>query len=316
MGGANQLITSLVWSVVILCSTGYLPKREYVDWCLISRLRCMNVKLTAMFVVQLLFLVCMTEVYCGVEVQCPAACICNTTEATCVDASLTEFPEGRFPSGLFKLDICMNNITRLDEYTIRKWMIVSLRQLNLSNNAINIINENALIAQSGLEKLDLSGNKLTNIPLKTFMYPPRLQWLSLARNREIQVAEDKPLLESDSLLVLHLEHCNIRKLSAVNFKKVVKLQELYLSHNKIESILTLTEGPVRSLMNIRILYISYNHLRQLPQEIISLPNLEKLDARNNELKMLCEMKYPNELCEGNFPTETNSDSVNSHLNRE
>jgi Leucine-rich repeat (LRR) protein len=257
-----------------------------------------------MFVVELLFLVCMAEVGCGVQVQCPAPCICSTTEAACVGSSLTEFPEGRFPSTLLKLDISINNITRLEEYTIRKWIIVKLRQLNLSNNAINIIDDYALIAQSGLEKLDLSGNKFTNIPFKTFMYPPRLQWLSLARNREIQVTEDMPLLESNSLLVLHLEYCNLRKLSAVNLEKVVKLQELYISHNEIESISTKTEGPVPSLMNIRILDISYNQLRQLPPEIISLPNLEKLYARNNKMKDVCEMKYPQKICVGNLLTET------------
>jgi hypothetical protein len=41
-----------------------------------------------MFLVQLLFLVCTAEVGCGAQVHCPAACICNTTEATCVDSSL------------------------------------------------------------------------------------------------------------------------------------------------------------------------------------------------------------------------------------
>lgn len=188
-------------------------------------------------------------------------------------------------------------------------MIVSLRRLNLSNNAINVINENSLIAQSGLEKLDLSGNKLRNIPLKTFVYPPRLQWLSLACNGEIQVTEDAPLLESDSLLVLHLENCNLRKLSAVNLEKVVKLQELYISHNEIESISTKTEGPGQSLMNIRILDVSYNQLRQLPPEVISLPNLEKLNMRNNKLKVLGEMKYPHQFCEGNFLTETEIPTV-------
>lgn len=262
-----------------------------------------------MFLVQLLFLVCMTEVGCGVQVQCPAACVCNTTEATCADSSLTEFPDGKFPSSLQKLDISRNNITRLDEYTIRKWMIASLRQLNLSNNAINIINGNSLIAQSGLETLDMSGNKITNIPHKTFGYPPRLQWLSLARNGEIQVTEDAPLLESKSLLVLHLEYCNLRKLSAVNLEKVVKLQELYISHNKIESMTTKTEGQIRSLMTVKILDISYNQLRKLPPELISLPNLEKLDVKNNKLKVVCELKYPQKFCEGNFLRETEIPTV-------
>jgi Leucine-rich repeat (LRR) protein len=251
---------------------------------------------------QLLILIGLAGLGCGVQVQCPAPCICSATEATCEDSSLTDFPEVKFPSGLQKLVISRNNITKLDKLTIRKWMIFSLKQLNLSNNMINTINEESLMAQSGLEKLDLSRNKITNIPLKTFIYPPRLQWLSLANNREIQMAENTPLLESDSLQVLHLEYCNLRKISAANFEKIVKLEELHISHNKIETVTTKREGSVPSLMNIKILDISYNQLQQLPTEIMSLPNLEKLALRHNKLKVLCEMKCPHN-CRGNVLTE-------------
>jgi Leucine-rich repeat (LRR) protein len=251
----------------------------------------------------------MAEVGCGVQVECPAPCICNATEATCVNSSLTEFPKGRFPKSVLKLDISRNKITNLDEYTVRNWMILSLRQLNLSNNAINTVHENALIGQSSLEKLDLSANTITNISLKTFMYPPRLQWLSLANNRGIQVTEDTPLLESKSLLVVHLEYCNLRKLPAVNLEKMVKLEELYISHNKIESISIQTERSVRCLMNLKILDISYNHLRQLSPEIILLPNLEKLDVRNNKLKVLREPEYSQKFCEANALTGTEIPSL-------
>jgi Leucine-rich repeat (LRR) protein len=158
------------------------------------------------------------------------------------------------------------------------------------------------MAQSGLEKLDLSRNKITNIPPKTFIYPPRLQWLSLANNREIQVTENTPLLESDSLQVLHLEYCNLHKISVANFEKIVKLQELHISHNEIETVTMKAEGSVRSLMNIKILDMSYNQLQQLPTEILSLPNLEKLALRNNKLKVLCEVKCPHN-CKGNVLTE-------------
>jgi Leucine-rich repeat (LRR) protein len=256
-----------------------------------------------MFLVQLLFLVGLAEVGCSARYQCPAPCICTATEATCVDSCLTEFPEGKFPSSLLKLDISRNNITKLDEYTIRKWMIVSLRELNLSNNAINVINENSLVAQSGLEKLDLSGNKITTIPLKTFLYPPRLQWLSLANNRELQVADDTPLLESNTLEVLHLECCNLRKISLVNLETIVKLQELYISHNNIVAISTKTEGAADLLKNIKILDVSNNQLQQLPG-ILSLPNLEKLDLRYNKLRVLSEVQHSHEFCDWNFRTET------------
>lgn len=251
-----------------------------------------------MFLIKLLVLVFVVGADLHVKADCPTHCQCNVTEATCVDLHLTEFPEERFPSRLWKLDFSRNNITKLDEFTIRKWMIVSLKQLNLSNNEINRIHEDSFIAQSGLEKLDLSRNKIVTFPVKTVAYVPHLQWLSLANNRQLKLPEDEPLLESKSLQVLHLEYCDLDKISVMNLHKVVSLQELYISHNKIKTISTEVQGITQfPLQEIRILDTSYNQLQQIPPEIRKLPNLEKLYARNNKLNVFREMECPGEFCE-------------------
>jgi Leucine-rich repeat (LRR) protein len=249
-------------------------------------------------------LVFLEEAVSNVKAQCPAECVCITTEASCVQSSLTKFPEGRFPRSLMELDISRNNISELGEYTIRNWMIVSLRQLNLSNNVISRISGKSLVGQSGLEKLDLSGNKITTMFPETFRYPPRLQWLSLANNRELKVPEDAPLLESRSLKVLHLEYCNIDKISIINLQEVTALEELHISHNKIETVTNKIQGGTLMLKKIKFLDISYNQLQELPPEIMTLPRLETLNVKNNKLKVLGEVKYPAEFCEINFYAET------------
>lgn len=228
---------------------------------------------------------------------CPSRCSCNTTEATCVSSSLTDFPGERFPKELQKLDISRNHVTKLGAYTIRNWMIVSLKELNLSNNAINIIDGKSLIGQSGLEKLDLSGNNITAIPLETFSYPPNLRWLSLANNSELKVPEHSQLLESESLEVLHLEYCNIEFMCVRNLKKLGKLKELYLSHNKIKTFSTGRQGDLACFKNIRILDISYNQLQELPPEILTLQKLEEVVVRNNKLRSLSKVKETCEFCE-------------------
>jgi Leucine-rich repeat (LRR) protein len=197
---------------------------------------------------------------------------------------------------LVKLVISRNRVTELAALTIRNWMIVSLRELNLSNNAINRIDGKALTGQSGLEKLDLSGNNITAIPLETFTYSPRLQWLSLASNRELHVPEHSPFLQSDSLQVLHLEYCNLEKICVTNLEKLGKLKELYLNHNKIKTLSTET-GDLSCLKNIRILDISYNELQKLQPEILALPELEVVRVRSNKLGVLCEVKHPDGFCE-------------------
>lgn len=228
---------------------------------------------------------------------CPARCNCSTTEATCVSSSLTEFPGERFPKELLKLDISRNRITELDALTIRNWMIVSLKELNLSNNAINRINGKSLSGQSGLKILDLSGNNITSFPLQTFAYAPRLQWLSLANNGELLIPEHSPLLESDSLQILHLEHCNIDTICVTNLEKLVQLKELHISHNKIKTLSMDGRGDLGCLKNIRVLDISYNQLQKLPPEIMTLPELAEVRVRNNKLEVLCEVKDTSEVCE-------------------
>lgn len=257
----------------------------------------MYVSSNVILLAKLLLSVFLGEAGRNVAAQCPAQCICNATEASCTKSSLTKFPVGTFPRSLRKLDISGNMITELGDYTIRRWMIVSLKQLNLSNNVINRINESSLMGQSGLEKLDLSGNKITTFRPQTFVYPPRLQWLSLANNSHLHVPQDAPLLESRSLKVLHLEYCNISKISVANLQEVLALEELHLSHNKIEAIVSNIEGRALHLKNIKFLDISYNQLKKLPPEIIAFPNLENVDMRNNEVKVLGEVKSTGEFYE-------------------
>jgi Leucine-rich repeat (LRR) protein len=251
-----------------------------------------------MHFIKLLFLfVLLGEARETVGYYCPSSCSCSTAEATCISSSLTEFPGERFPKQLQKLVISGNRITQLGALTIRNWMIVSLKELNLSNNAINRIDGKSFIGQSGLEKLDLSGNEITTFPLETFVYPPHLQWLSLANNSELQVPENTPLLESDSLQVLHIEYCNIEKISVTNLEKLGKLKELYLSHNKIKTLSAESRGSLACLKNIRILDLSYNQLQKLPPEFVTLPKLEKVVVMNNKLRSLCEVKNIKEFCE-------------------
>jgi Leucine-rich repeat (LRR) protein len=192
---------------------------------------------------------------------------------------------------LLKLDISGNRITELGALTIRQWMIVSLKELNLSNNLIDKIDGKSLIGQSGLEKLDLSGNKITTFPLATFVYPPRLQWLSLANNAELQVPEHSPLLESDSLEVLHLEYCNIDKIRVTNLEKLRNLKELYLSHNKIKTLSTETKEDLAFFKNIGLLDISHNKLQELLRETTTLPKHEQVAVRSSGSGVLSEVSH-------------------------
>jgi hypothetical protein len=140
-------------------------------------------------------LVCLVaNILWHVRAQCPSGCVCSYAEVNCTHAALTEFPSYKFGKDVQKVNFSCNNITSLGAYTIRKWMLISLRHLNISNNALRTLSEQSFIAQRELDVIDLSGNELEHIPEKTFMYIPKLTWLSLANNKKLKIPDAVPFL--------------------------------------------------------------------------------------------------------------------------
>jgi Leucine-rich repeat (LRR) protein len=187
------------------------------------------------------------------------------------------------------MDFSNNNITGLGEYTIRKWMIVSLKHLNISNNAIRTISARSFIGQSGLRVVDLSSNELEHISEETFMYTPTLEWLSLANNKKLNIPDDTSFLRSRNLKVLHLESCGIHRIPLSSFADLIELRELYLSHNKITSLEMGSRILCQPLIKVLYLDLSYNNLGEVPQALTQLPRLEDLNMRYNKLSNVSDI---------------------------
>jgi Leucine-rich repeat (LRR) protein len=174
---------------------------------------------------------------------------------------------------MLNVDFSYNNITSLGAYTIRKWMILSLRYLNVSNNALRTLKETSFIAQSGLEVIDFSCNELEYISEKTFMYIPRLKWLSLANNRKLKILDGVPFLNNNNFSVLHLEECGLYRLSLSSFNGLSNLRELYLSHNKIRTVEMGAGSLGLPILKIRYLELTYNKLQEVPRDLTQLQSL-------------------------------------------
>ena len=112
-----------------------------------------------------------------------------------------------------------------------------------------------------LELLDLSNNKLTDLPNKLFKSQSNLKTLKLSQNMLIQ-------LTSDTLTGIE------------------KLNHLMLDNNLLEEI---NDGVFSNFSSLSVLDLSNNRLRKIPKSLRFLRNLKSLDLSHNLISDLGDL---------------------------
>ncbi|XP_066490466.1 amphoterin-induced protein 2 [Tiliqua scincoides] len=183
------------------------------------------------------------SVCCGVSGMCPAACICASDIVSCTGKNLS-----RVPSTLFKhikrLDLSHNRIGVLDH----DWMPIVLEKLNtliVSHNSIISISTGSFSVISNVRYLDLSSNNLKSLGSPVF--------------QELRVLE---------VLLLYNNH--IAQIDSAAFGGIYKLQKLYLSYNALSQFPIELYIGKHKLSELVLLDISYNRIRSIPIQFISL----------------------------------------------
>ncbi|XP_050816551.1 leucine-rich repeat and transmembrane domain-containing protein 1 [Gopherus flavomarginatus] len=178
-------------------------------------------------------IIVLMHMVCG----CPEKCLCHQTSKTvdCRNQGLVEIPSHVPPETLI---------------------------LQLQNNHIWRINENAFSEIPLLKILDLSNNSVSNLSSGAFQGLRYLQVLNLTKN-----------------LIHYLEN--------KTFSSLPQLKELDLSSN---SILNLPETLGNNTGNITLLSVKYNKLQRLDRILLeSLPNLKVVLFKNNPWQCTCHV---------------------------
>ncbi|NWS91040.1 LRTM1 protein, partial [Toxostoma redivivum] len=168
---------------------------------------------------------------------CPDKCLCHTASKTadCKNRGFTEIP-ARLPP--------------------------EIQILQLQNNRIWRINQNAFTATPLLKILDLSNNSLSSVAPGAFQKLRYLQVLNLTRNM-IHYIENK------------------------TFSFLPHLKELDLSSN---SIIRLPETFGNSTGNITLLSVKHNKLQKMERILLeSLPNLKVVLFKDNPWQCNCNI---------------------------
>ncbi|XP_066932764.1 leucine-rich repeat-containing protein 40-like [Clytia hemisphaerica] len=157
--------------------------------------------------------------------------------------------------------------------------LVALKSLLLSGNVIEKLPEDIGYLVN-VEELDLAQNKLTGLP-ESIGNMKCLKKLNLTKNQITDLPVTFEYLTG--LRDLDLSSNKLTTLPS-GFGKLTSLEIVECRYNLISSISKFTESA-----NIKQLFLGYNRLRELPEDIFGdFPQLVSLDLRDNSISKLPE----------------------------
>ncbi|XP_039412174.1 leucine-rich repeat-containing protein 40 isoform X1 [Corvus cornix cornix] len=214
------------------------------------------------------------------------------------DNQLTSLPSalGQLEN-LQKLDVSHNKLRSLPEELLQ---LPRLRSLLVQHNELSLLPER-LGQLLTLEELDVSSNQLTAIPTSCALLV-NLVRLNLACNQLKELPADLSAMKS-----LRLLDCTKNYLETVPSKlaTMASLEQLYLRKNKLRSlpefpsckllkelhagenqIEILNAENLKQLSSLCVLELRDNKIKAVPEEIMVLQKLERLDLANNDISRL------------------------------
>merc|ERR1739838_614356 len=161
-------------------------------------------------------------------------------------------------------------LTEIDDEDLRG--LKNLVTAKLSKNGILTISQHAFDDLESLERLDLHGNKLTEVP-EAIQRIPKLRQLNLVANRIAMINMNDFSRNQD------LEFLILRNNIIENFPQKLpqSLRKLSLARNRLRSV-----GDIRYLENLSMLRLDGNMFTEIPRTLIP-DSIEELTMCSNKL---------------------------------
>lgn len=153
-----------------------------------------------------------------------------------------------------------------------------LQYLNLSNNNIEEIYEDAFEQCYKLEYIDLSENKLSVLSDKLFQHTILLEYINLKNNFLYSISEHL-FKETSNLKNISLGNHNLSILAVNALSNLDKLEYLSIENSGIKSLNKSTFGQHNHLKSI--LLNNCTHLTTIENDLLSsIPNIEIIELNN------------------------------------
>ncbi|KAM9355208.1 uncharacterized protein KZ484_013394 [Pholidichthys leucotaenia] len=241
--------------------------------------------------------------FCHSGQSCPTLCKCypRRSEVVCSSVLLTEFPSEDLPNDTRLLTVQFTNITSIAEHHLTTTPL--LQELHLYSNFLQSLSPHLLRGVPHLHTLDLTGNKLSDLPKDVFTHAPlqnlvlknnlikaadadwlpdnsNLTWLDLSENG-LTIIPTALLQKLPHLETLDLSNNNLEKIPANSLDTLTKLERLKLQNNKLDAI---DASSFQSMRNLTHLFLAQNNLSNLPPNVFqALTQLTHLGLDDNQL---------------------------------
>lgn len=187
------------------------------------------------------------------------------------------------------LDLSDNLISSMSGFSAIN--VTQLEGVDLSGNYLLALPSNFFLNSINLHRIDLSRNRFQHIPSNALSDSslPRLSWLNLSGN-PLNVFYDTQSQQASPgfafLKELHIRNTNLTIVTSQDFQAYPALQQLLMTHNRINRI---SPGAFNRLRSLLVLDVSVNELEKVPKERLQgLKLLRHLNLSHNVLKDLDE----------------------------
>ncbi|KAL1459844.1 hypothetical protein WDU94_011797 [Cyamophila willieti] len=237
---------------------------------------------------------------------CPPSCVCQSTlsQVACRDVNYREIrdqlprdikrlvldnvplPQDTLSADTFSTPLA-SSITQIIwrasniQTLSRKFLenLPNVQHIDLSNNRLHIILDDAFTNNTNLNHLNLSHNQLKTIEPRAFDNLDQLKELYLNQNQ--LTLPEKVFFPLWNLEQLDVSHNKLTMLDNYFFLPNKKMTHLYLNHNNIAN---LSKQSLINMNQLLTLDLSHNVIRELPAQVFqSLEQLLTLNISNNEL---------------------------------
>lgn len=241
---------------------------------------------------------------CRGSPSCPPKCKCfpSGAEVICNEVALTEFPSNSLHKNTTMLTIQYTNISSITEDHLSA--TPQLRELHLYNNHLRSLSSHLLRGVPRLHTLDLTENKLSELPADVFSHAP-LSSLVL-KNNQFEKVEAKWFPNNSNLTWLDLSGNLLTRIPASLLQKLPQLENLDVSSNRVDRIPSDVLSPLTKLERLNLqdnklasldaatfqstskviyVFLSRNKLTTLPPDLFKgLAQLKVLSLDDNQLR--------------------------------